>query len=212
MATEQKVEANLPEGDIFFVQIGSNDGMRSDPIFKLAVDNPRWRGLLVEPVVYMYNRLRANYRYQRRFAFENAAINHHDGTTTFYTVSTEAEGRVVDLPSWYDQIGSLYKDHILKHLDGRLEPFIEATEVPCLSLCSLLRKHAVSSVDLIHIDAEGFDASIMEQIDLLGLMPKVMVYEHWHMSRAQASIAASRLQNRGYKLSVSDLDTIAVLT
>lgn len=33
------------------------------------------------------------------------------------------------LPVWYDQLGSFDRQHIVKHLDGRLEPFIVTSNV-----------------------------------------------------------------------------------
>ena len=43
----------------------------------------------------------------------------------FYYVSENAKGEFKeDIPFWYDQIGSFSKNHIIQHLDGKLEPYI----------------------------------------------------------------------------------------
>src|SRR5207245_6466419 len=42
------------------VQIGSNDGVANDPINE-SLRARRWSGVLVEPIPYLFERLRANY-------------------------------------------------------------------------------------------------------------------------------------------------------
>lgn len=42
---------------VFFVQIGSNDGITGDPIHNLIVENSNYSGILIEPVDFCFNRL-----------------------------------------------------------------------------------------------------------------------------------------------------------
>ena len=65
-AFEEWVEANGRDPEFFFVQIGANDGrslggtpgVTDDPIFEY-VHTYRWSGLLVEPIPYLFDRLRS---------------------------------------------------------------------------------------------------------------------------------------------------------
>src|SRR5262249_35234617 len=65
--------------DFFFVQVGANDGVRSDPLRSLVLEH-RLAGLLIEPLPDQYARLRENYAGQPQLRFENCAVAEHDGT------------------------------------------------------------------------------------------------------------------------------------
>ena len=57
------------------VQIGSNDGKTGDPLYPLLNSHPEWKALFVEPVPYLFKRLKNSYPDTTRFTFENAAIS-----------------------------------------------------------------------------------------------------------------------------------------
>ena len=46
--------------DFFFIQVGSSDGITNDPIHDYIVKY-KWKGILVEPVEYLFNRLLRTY-------------------------------------------------------------------------------------------------------------------------------------------------------
>jgi FkbM family methyltransferase len=209
LPTEEYVRAEFARGDVFFVQVGSNDGLRYDPIYELAVNNINWSGLLIEPVRSSFEELRKNYGDQKRFIFENLAVGETEGRSKFYCVSKDAERCLEDLPNWYDQLGSFDRNHIVKHLEGRLEPFIEEIEVACMPLGIILERHKIEHIDLVHIDAEGADLAILLQLDLAQYRPRMIIFESWHMSRRDLAVAECRLSEAGYRLTESDLDTIA---
>jgi hypothetical protein len=60
--------------NVFFVQIGSNDGSRGDPLYAAVRRHGHWRGILVEPVPFVFERLKNNYDNDPRLIFENVAI------------------------------------------------------------------------------------------------------------------------------------------
>lgn len=166
------------------VQIGSNDGQSGDPIFEALHQHKQWKALLVEPVPYLFERLKANYASDSRFTFENVAIN--DGQMqSFYAIKAEAKNHIPELPPWFDQLGSFYKENILKHFKGRLEPFIEEIKLQGLSLNDLFLKHSLKSVDLLHIDTEGYDWNILKQLKLDAYTPTLIIYEQKHLSKEE---------------------------
>ena len=97
--------------DVFFIQIGANDGKTYDYIYPIARDRG-WRGVLVEPIGYLFSRLVENYRGTQGIEFENAALAEVAGKKGFYRLR-EIEDAA--LPLWYEGIGSLNKDTILSH-------------------------------------------------------------------------------------------------
>src|SRR5579862_2865434 len=50
----------LPEP--MFVKIGANDGITGDPCSDILLAHTNWRGLLIEPVPYCFERLQKNFR------------------------------------------------------------------------------------------------------------------------------------------------------
>jgi hypothetical protein len=64
--------------DVFFVQIGANDGKTEDYLYDF-VCRGGWRGILVEPVRPVFEKLQRNYRDVPDLTFENVAISDGDG-------------------------------------------------------------------------------------------------------------------------------------
>ena len=58
----------------FFIQVGANDGDQLDPL-RTSVHCADWRGIMVEPVPYVFQKLKANNGHlARRVRLENVAI------------------------------------------------------------------------------------------------------------------------------------------
>ena len=183
--------------DLNIVQIGSNDGDTGDPIFELVKKNKRWKALFVEPVPYLFEKLKNNYNQDSRFIFENVAIN--DGTNQiFYSVKEEAKKQIANLPLWYDQLGSFNREHILNHLDGILEPYIIETNVNGLTLSHLFKRNKIDNLDLLHIDTEGYDYKILSQLDLKKYNPTIILFEHTHLQDSEKKKAVIFLKDNYY--------------
>jgi FkbM family methyltransferase len=181
------IEVNTPYAMV--VQIGSNDGLVGDPIFELMKMNPQWRGLFVEPVPYIFKRLLHNYGSAERFRFENCIIG-SDGHCPFYVVDERAGIELQGLPPWWEELNSLRKEHILNSPLGKtLEPYIIELKLRSLSLDSLFKKHHVKHLDVLHIDAEGADWMILQQLNLQKYLPLVIVFEYKHLSSADRQAA-----------------------
>jgi hypothetical protein len=65
-------------------------------------------------------------------------------------------------------------------------------------------------IDLLHIDAEGHDAVILDQVDLETVRPAVIMYESERLSTADQERTTSRLRAAGYRVTSDDFDTIGV--
>ncbi len=176
---------NLLEGDkVQIVQIGSNDGITGDPIYDLVKKNNKFRALLVEPIPYLYEKLKRNYGNDSRFLFENVAVN--DGTQQiFYSVREEAKIDLRDLPFYYDQLGSFNKENILKHLYGVLEPYIEEVLLTGVTLEELFKRNQIEEIALLHIDTEGYDWKILSQLNLNNIKPEIILIEHKHLDKVE---------------------------
>jgi methyltransferase FkbM-like protein len=94
---------------------------------------------------------------------------------------------------WLDQIPSLDRATLQEGAEqfGKATHAVVEEEVPSLTVATLLRRHAINQLDLLVIDAEGWDWRILRQFDFGGLRPKLILYEHQHL-RADERAAAHR--------------------
>ena len=189
--------------DIFFIQVGSNDGRLGDPIHRLIVSNHTWNGIFIEPVSYLFNRLKHTYDNASRFIFENVAISERGSEQKFFYLP-ELKQTSFDVPEWIDQLGSFDKGHILKHLYqfnlGFLKKYIVEDMVPCVSFSELCRRNRVKKIDLLHIDTEGYDFKILSQVDFKKYKPIVVLFENKHLPENELVRAIHLLKKEGYKL------------
>jgi FkbM family methyltransferase len=176
------------------VQIGSNDGKVGDPLYPLLAKNPGWKCLFVEPVPEVFTRLLSNHGGREGFKFENAAIN--DGQPqAFYFIdrqSAELEGLNGD---YLCQVGSFNRKHVLRHAGQGREHLVREVEVQGMTVEHLLSKHAIERIDVLHIDAEGFDWKILSQLDLARWQPRVILFEHIHLPAPERAEALSTLSS-----------------
>lgn len=196
---------------VTFVQIGSNDGTTADPLRALT-EAYGWSGVLVEPVEYVFARLRQERGSDPRLRFEHAAIADHDGEADFFHLR---QGRIEeDLPYWHDQLGSFSLDTILSPEHETQIPEIRdlvvTATVKTLTFESLCVRHDLTKFHLLHIDTEGYDWEILSQIDLERYRPMVVLYEHKHLSPDDRQRAETKLQVGGYTWCHTLFDTIGV--
>jgi FkbM family methyltransferase len=192
---------------VFFIQIGANDGATNDPLWTFRrYDN--WSGVLVEPLDRTFHRLSRNYApWKDRFMLVHAAIAEERGPRLFYHF-LESE----DVRENTDQLASFDRDHLERHAH-RFEPgqvTIVSSEVPCLAWGDLLDMPGVDTPDLLHIDAEGFDAAILDQVDLESDPPAVLLYEHINLADDVRAALRARLEDAGYETLETGADTLAV--
>ncbi len=123
-----------------FVQIGANDGDTGDPL-RLQIERRRWRGVMVEPVPYVFRKLREKYGEHARIRLEMSAIAARPGVLPFYHLREALPGEKVW--RWYHVLGSFRREVILKHADAvpDIEARIVETPVPCLTFDELCRRH-----------------------------------------------------------------------
>ncbi len=195
----------------FFIEIGANDGETGSQL-KEHIRRTQWRGIMVEPAPDAFERLCRNYAELERVAVEHAAISEHDGLVPFYEVAArdpDAPGANTESTAWLGALGSLSRDQLLRHapLIADVERRITASEVRCLTLRSLCRKHAVERIDLLLVDTEGHDDVILRQLDFERLRPRLIIYEHLHLTRARRDACRELLEHAGYECMEEFFDT-----
>lgn len=191
----------------FFVQIGSNDGKKNDPLYSYIRDRG-WKGILVEPDPNNFIKLKESYNDLSGLIFENTGIAPESGTLVFYKLKQIS----TDEPAWYDQIGSFdeatFQKNIsyIKGLDNR----IEKISLPVLTFEDLMAKHRAENVDLLQLDTEGFDYRILRSIDFRKYPVRLIIFETEWMSQFELRELVAWLRNLRYQIFCSGGDHIAI--
>ncbi|MGH8505190.1 MAG: FkbM family methyltransferase [Stenotrophobium sp.] len=196
--------------EAYFIQIGSNDGKQLDHL-QTAILNQHWCGIMIEPVPYVFARLRRNYGHLKdRVQLENVAIGERNGSMPFWHLRQAATDDPIT--PWYDALGSFRKDVILKHAIyiPDLEQRLTCTEVPTLTFAELCERHRVGQVDLIQMDTEGYDYEIIKRIDFARYRPALLIYEHHHFDAQTQAACEARLRGFGYDVVRESIDTWCV--
>lgn len=194
----------LRRKDLFFIQIGANDGITNDPLYKFITEFG-WQGILVEPMPESFAALQETHRGRPGLTLLNAALAGEDGTLPIYTVRIDAGTfQKAQMYSSFDRNVVLRNSRFVPDIANR----IEEVQVKAVSMKTLLGHAGSRPVDILAIDAEGFDYTILKMIDFTRLKPAIILYEHTHLNKADQEAAAELLAAHGYRMTRDTLDTI----
>jgi hypothetical protein len=84
--------------------------------------------------------------------------------------------------------------------------------VSCITFDSLCRKHGVTTVDLVHIDTEGYDFEVVRLVDLDTRRPRLLLYEHLHLDEDTRRQCRAYVEARGYEQLSDAVDTVCLRT
>ena len=231
VADVEKLRQNLGprlQPGFVFLNIGASDGIVADPIYPFMVSHQP-RGIAVEPVPYVMERLKANYRDFPGIIFEQVAVS--DTPRSFFYVE-ESSGSIDYVMRC---IGSMSRDHLLSTLSGLralegqigrappvppdtpleardavhdgqaivedAEAHIREIEVECASVATLMERNGLDHVDFVNIDVEGFDDEVFWSIDWEHFRPAVICIELLGGGLAEDVVARiqTRLDDLGYR-------------
>jgi FkbM family methyltransferase len=199
------------KGRVFFLQIGSNDGISNDPLREFIVKGDRWEGGLVEPLPHVFQQLKNHYRYVRRRSvrFRNAAISDQSGQCELYRVKDAFHH---EMPGAADQVASFSKAHVLKHFpEGfRSDDKIETISVEVLTPSDLLRELALDRIDVLHLDVEGHERKILDAFPFKKTCPEIILFESAHLPRSDREHVYSMLKKLNFHFKEWGLDTLAI--
>ena len=186
----------LPNRPLTIVQIGSNDGVSGDQLFPLVQENDRWEILFVEPVPSLFGKLKQNYGDESRFKYENSAINEDGENQFFYGVDERAFKELPEITADYRQIGSFDKAHVLSLSQGKVDQYITSSEVNCITLEELFKRHQIESLDALLMDVEGYDWKVLSQLDLNRHNPTIILFESTNLSADEKKESVSFLSEK----------------
>jgi len=136
--------ANRRGRDVFFLQVGANDGLMDDPIHFL-VRKYGWCGVLLEPDPQLFERLKENYSGVDGPILVNAALSPINGKTTFYRIRMDEK-----MPNWCALLGSFRREVILSNKNDvpEIETHIVEDRIESISFHSLVARYKPPRIDL----------------------------------------------------------------
>ena len=156
------------------IQIGANDGLLFD-VLNQYIKKFQPSSLLVEPLLENFEKLKKNYNNLENIKFENSAISVNNEISSLYKVKLSKIHH-------YDEhilgITSFNKNHLLEH--GVKNSHISKEKVQSISIDKLLIKHSIKTLDLLFIDAEGYDSKIIYDFFKNSLLRPLIIFEYIH--------------------------------
>lgn len=205
-------------GEVVFLQVGANDGRQGDPLYPL-VRELGWRGVLVEPQADVFAQLLVNYGDQPGLRFVNAAVDRRDGARDLFKIAFSKR-------RWATGLASLVEDHLREHIrNGYVarsvgceadampadeQAWIATERVRTVSFETLLAEHDLRELDLLNIDAEGYDDQLLEMFDFERLRPSVVQFERHAIGKRRLERAVARLKRYDYELFAEGINMVCV--
>lgn len=192
----------LPE-DVFFVEIGANDGVDFDPIYQ-AVIKKKWSGVYIEPQKSVFMKLQSNFLGRENIYFENIAITKEEMLVDLFSPNEE-------LTKGNSLIASMHMNKgVLRHFS---EFELRKETVQGKTFQYIIDKYELKNKQrtLVLIDVEGFEKDIIESIDFKSYKPDYLIFEHAHLTYDIHREINSSLGQHGYKIYLDTMDTLAIL-
>lgn len=166
---------------VYFLQIGANDGISfSDFYDYVQAGGDQWRGVMVEPTP-VFAKLRANMAHLApRVQLEQCAITKGGQDTEFATMLDDEGNLPPGQPEW--ALGVSTADLSRNDLSKLNQTLVRRIQVKGCTMAQLIKRHRFPRLDLLFIDAEGYDMEILlnEWDDVvLHYRPRVIVFEYW---------------------------------
>lgn len=200
-------------GTLSFVQIGANDGVMNDPIFKFIQNNKnRVSGFVLEPLPDIFSNLVTNYQAFPTIKPLNLAIHNTETEMLLYRVKPEHLSKV---PAFAKGIASFDPNHWRKTSLVPDQDFMRSEIVKCISYSQLLKEYDIDEIDLLLIDTEGYDYEILMGMDFSDVKPRIIRFEHGLRDRVMPQSnfleVVERLNSNGYQIIAESYDATAYL-
>ncbi len=205
ISLSERMLSSFDKNQVIFLQVGANDGVSFDCLYDFVSAN-NWSGVAVEPLKEFYEKLCINYSGFTKVQLVNLAIHPTDKYISLFKVDPSFYG---DFPDWVKGIASFEKMHLIRN--GVPENKITTETVHCINLMELIDQYNLYNVDYIQIDTEGFDFEIIKMIDFNKIKPKMIKFEHAHLSEDNMNAAKKLLIMHGYKFKKDKQDFFAYL-
>jgi FkbM family methyltransferase len=207
------------KGDFTVIQIGANDGITHDPIHKF-IKRDDWKGVLLEPQPDVFNLyLKRLYAGNRGIVCVCAALGEADGSQLIYKIGFSDMRWATGLASFSrEKIEKAFEEGIVKSNCDRFgieipkerSKWISQEAVEVITPKTLLSRYEISRIDLLQIDAEGYDLEVIRIFDIEETKPGAIVFENVGLQNDDYQAALSVLHKAGYSTRKFGPNTLAL--
>jgi FkbM family methyltransferase len=168
---------------VFFIQIGANNGLTVDPLNNLIKTNSGWSGILFEPGVDAFEELKKTYSDSNELILINSAVSDFDGKTILYCGETTPHFTL-------DKMKATHMFNVIPR----------EVEVDVMSPKSIINKFKITELDLLQIDTEGRDFTIIKSFLENNILPKIIRFEYVNLNyeNTDGNQVIEYLSNFGY--------------
>ena len=174
------------------IQIGANDGSRFDEL-NIFIKKYKIKSILVEPINEYFEDLKRNYKNFENVYFENSAITVGTKEKEIYAVNNK---NLDDYDEHIKGISSFDKNHLIKH--GVKSNHILKKKINCISILNLLKKYNISNLDILFIDAEGYDGDILIDFFNNSNQEPILIFEYIHIENKIFKDLVNILSKKNY--------------
>lgn len=217
--TKAALNAALRKTPFTMVNVGACDGVLFDDMTPWLKRIPGARAVLVEPVPYNREKLRANYPDESRFVIEPVAIMREPGRLNIRTFDVDAleSGK---LPQEFVGCSSATDTNLIQGKGAwcqedenfaRFEPYFKDLEVETDTFDAVMERNGVRDIDALLIDCEGADWIVLEQVDLERYRPRMIKIEVGSLNAVDIGNIVVKLGIAGYSVGLYQEDIWAFL-
>ncbi len=176
------------------IQIGANDGQSFDELNKF-IKKYKTQSILVEPIKEIFLKLKENYKEFENVNLQNLAISVDNEINSIFKVKE-------NYTNLYDEhikaISSFKKKHLLDH--GVKEKHIISENVNKISIRELIENNNFNDLDLLYIDAEGYDGKIVKDFLKTNKSRPFIIFEYIHVDNDFFDELLNILTQENYKI------------
>ena len=198
----QTLVRHIKKRRVDYLQIGSHIGKTpNDHLYGKDIRNKDL--ILIEPVPYLFEKLKENYNEEAKITFLNVAISNKNDMLTLFVPSEK--NNFEDFPIWASQLASSVRGHIEKHIPNLL---VDEIKVPCFTLNTLIEDHNIGHIEHLLVDTEGHDYDILMAYDFT-IKPKNITFENKHtdgilVRGEKYKELLKKFENIGYRIILED--------
>lgn len=191
-----------------FLQVGAYDGVSFDTLYWL-VQKYNGHGVAIEPLPDLHERLNKNYQWIETVKTICCAVHSNSTSITMYRVAND----LPDVPVWARGSSSFDVSHLINA--GIPKDSIRQESVVATHLMQLIHENGLLELDVLQVDAEGYDHDVLRMLDFASVKPRIIKYEHTKRVSPQTLSDEAEIRNwlrsHNYKVRNDGPDVVAVL-
>ena len=178
----------LPSKHMYnIIQIGANKG--NDDLSQLIGNVQPQKLILVEPMKLHNQDLLNHYSWVNNIFLENVVVEKETGKDVEFFYHVE------DGPKY--EVASLIREHIYPRHPNLSDEGITSFIIQTININDLFKKYNLLNIDILFIDAEGYDDTIISTIDFEKYNITKLYFENLHIKNQNIY---DYLENKGYSI------------